>query len=124
MREVNHDDFGDLRVHFGPGHIIQDMYAMAEADLLIGPPSTYTGWASFYGNVPLVAMHNADQPIDISAIRPRPGEPCRVNSRPHELTCVQNRTHSSALRLPGRSGCGGQGDRESTRRRRRLVLDR
>jgi hypothetical protein len=70
--EVNQDDFGDLRVHFGPGHIIQDMYAMAEADLLIGPPSTYTGWASFYGNVPLVAMETADQPIVISAIHSSP----------------------------------------------------
>lgn len=70
--EVNQDDFGDLRVHFGPGHIIQDMYAMAEADLLIGPPSTYTGWASFYGNVPLIAMETADQLIDVSVIRPKP----------------------------------------------------
>lgn len=70
--EVNHADFGDLPVHFGPGHIIEDMYAMAEADLLIGPLSTYTGWASFYGNVPLITMETADQPIDISAIRPSP----------------------------------------------------
>ncbi len=67
---IDQSDFGELRVHFGPGHIIEDMYAMAEADLLVGPPSTYTGWASFYGDVPLVAMQTADQPIDISAIRP------------------------------------------------------
>ena len=57
--------FGDLQVHFGPGHIVEDMYAMAEADLLIGPPSTYTGWASFYGKVPLVVMESADDSVEI-----------------------------------------------------------
>jgi len=70
--KVNQDAFGDLRVRMGPGHIIQDMYSMAKADLLIGPPSTYTAWASFYGNVPLVMMQTADQPIDLSAIHPLP----------------------------------------------------
>ena len=63
---LNRHDFGDLDVQFGPGHIIEDMYCFAQTDLLIGPPSTYTGWASFFGKVPLVAMHQADTPIDLS----------------------------------------------------------
>ena len=63
---LNRRDFGELDVQFGPGHIIEDMYCFAETDLLIGPPSTYTGWASFIGKVPLVAMHQADAPIDLS----------------------------------------------------------
>jgi hypothetical protein len=63
---LNRRDFGELDVQFGPGHIIEDMYCFAETDLLIGPPSTYTGWASFFGKVPLVAMHQADTPIDLS----------------------------------------------------------
>ncbi|MFK8115425.1 MAG: hypothetical protein AB8B91_24725 [Rubripirellula sp.] len=61
-------DFAGLNVHFGPGHITEDMYAMAEADLLIGPPSTYTGWASFYGDVPLVVLKQADQSIDLASV--------------------------------------------------------
>lgn len=69
---VNRNDFAGLRVHFGPGHIIEDMYAMADADLLVGPPSTYTGWASFYGEVPLVAMPSGDDPIDLSVLRSDP----------------------------------------------------
>ncbi len=63
---LQRDDFGDLDVQFGPGHIIEDMYSFAETDLLIGPPSTYTGWASFIGKVPLLAMDRADAPIDLS----------------------------------------------------------
>lgn len=58
-------DFGDLNVHFGTGHLIEDMYAFAETDLLIGPPSTYTGWASFFGRTPLCVLETAGQSIQL-----------------------------------------------------------
>lgn len=45
--------FEGLPVTFGPGHLIEDLYAFARCDYLVGPPSTYTLWASFYGRVPL-----------------------------------------------------------------------
>lgn len=48
-------DFTGLEYRFGTGHLIEDMYSFAECDLLVGPPSTFTGWASFYGQKP---MHN------------------------------------------------------------------
>lgn len=35
------------------GHPVEDMYALARCDYIFGPPSTYTMWASFYGEVPL-----------------------------------------------------------------------
>ena len=41
-----------LRVHPGPGHVVGDVYALARCDYIIGPPSTYSEWASFYGQVP------------------------------------------------------------------------
>lgn len=37
----------------GPGHFIEDMYTLAECDYIFGPPSTFTMWASFYGETPL-----------------------------------------------------------------------
>lgn len=40
----------------GTGHFIEDLYALAECDYLMGPPSTYTMWASFYGRVPLYSV--------------------------------------------------------------------
>ncbi|QDT13354.1 hypothetical protein [Planctomycetes bacterium K23_9] len=64
--KIHPNDFDGLNVHYGPGHIVEDMYSFAQADLLIGPPSTYTHWASFYGNVPLVFMQSADQAINVS----------------------------------------------------------
>ena len=63
---MSHEDFPGLPVHFGTGHLVEDMYSFAAADLLIGPPSTYTGWASFYGSVPLLTLQ-AGSPLSISA---------------------------------------------------------
>lgn len=68
---LDRKDFGDLQVHFGTGHLVEDMYSLAETDFLIGPPSTFTGWASFYGNVPLQFMETADTAFDLSALRDR-----------------------------------------------------
>lgn len=39
---------------FGTGHLVEDLYSFAACDYLVGPRSTYTGWASFYGRVPLL----------------------------------------------------------------------
>ena len=65
---LSQDQFADLDVHFGTGHLIEDMYAFAETDLLIGPPSTFTGWASFYGKTPIEFLETAEQPFDLTAI--------------------------------------------------------
>jgi hypothetical protein len=43
----------------GTGDAIEDMYSLAECDCIIGPPSTYSLWASFYGKKPLWEMHDA-----------------------------------------------------------------
>lgn len=43
---------------FGNDHLIEDMYAFARCDLILGPPSTYTMWAAFYGEVPLYMIED------------------------------------------------------------------
>lgn len=48
--------FRDLNVHFGPGDTVGDLYALSCCDYLVGPPSTFTQWASFYGRVPRYVM--------------------------------------------------------------------
>jgi hypothetical protein len=35
------------------GHFIEDLYILAGCNYIIGPPSTYSQWASYYGNTPL-----------------------------------------------------------------------
>jgi hypothetical protein len=43
----------DLDVTLGSGHVLEDLYGLAACDFLIGPPSTFSRWAAFYGEVPI-----------------------------------------------------------------------
>lgn len=43
------------------GTAVEDMYALAACDFLIGPPSTFTLWASFVGEAPLYQLR---RPVD------------------------------------------------------------
>lgn len=55
--EPRHEsEFPDLSVGFGPGAPISDLYALAECDYILGPMSTFSQWASFYGNKPLLLL--------------------------------------------------------------------
>jgi hypothetical protein len=42
----------------GTGHLVEDLYALAACDYILGPPSTFTMWASFYGEVPLYLVED------------------------------------------------------------------
>jgi hypothetical protein len=52
------DVFTGVNFLFGTGHITEDLYALAQCDFIVGPPSTYSMWASFYGQVPLYIVRN------------------------------------------------------------------
>jgi hypothetical protein len=49
----------------GSGHVIEDLYALAGCDFLIGVSSTYSGWASYYGQVPMFKFDDPLQPISL-----------------------------------------------------------
>lgn len=55
-----------FQVEVGPGSIAQDLYLMARCDLLLGPPSTFSSWASFYGQVPLGMIHPNERPGELN----------------------------------------------------------
>lgn len=58
----NEGSFEGLDVSFGPGDPIGDMHALSLCDRIIGPPSTFTMWASFSGQTPLhVLSHPAHE---------------------------------------------------------------
>lgn len=57
-------DLGGVAVSFGPGHLVEDLDSLAGCDYLIGPPSTFSMWASFYGKVPLRMILNASDTFD------------------------------------------------------------
>lgn len=61
--------FCRFKVTFGTGDLIEDMYAFARCDYLIGPPSTFTMWSSFYGEVPLNLICTNDQRQNLEDFR-------------------------------------------------------
>jgi hypothetical protein len=59
------DFFQHLSYVYGNNHIIEDMYALAECDYIIGPPSSYTMWASFYGERPLYMIRDVNKALEL-----------------------------------------------------------
>lgn len=51
--QQNWDLFAGFDYIQAPGSTVVDMYVLAECDEIYGPQSSFSGWASFYGNVPL-----------------------------------------------------------------------
>lgn len=45
------------------GNPIESLCALSMCDYLIGPPSTFSSWASFYGKVPLQFLESKDQKL-------------------------------------------------------------
>lgn len=58
--------FEGLKVHISQGNAVQDLYSLAGCDYLLGPPSTYSNYASFYGDTPLYFIQGDDDKIDIA----------------------------------------------------------
>ncbi|HOZ87710.1 MAG TPA: hypothetical protein PL029_08130 [Bacteroidia bacterium] len=50
---LNAADFSGFKITFAPGHELLDLYCLSKCSYIAGPPSTYSMWASFYGQVPL-----------------------------------------------------------------------
>jgi len=56
----NPGEFEGLVVGFGPGSPTSDLFALARCDYIFGPFSTFTQWASFYGEKPLFHLWSAN----------------------------------------------------------------
>ena len=45
---------------------VEDQWMMSQCDYLMGPPSTFTMWASFMGKVPLGIIRNQSQTLTLA----------------------------------------------------------
>jgi len=50
--------FQGLDVLDSLGGFAEDLYALSQCDYIMGPPSTFSAWASFYGNVPRLELQS------------------------------------------------------------------
>jgi hypothetical protein len=60
------EHFPGLRVHLGPGHLVADLSALAGCDWLLGPPSSFSAWAAFAGNRPLLVVEDPAVPFTLA----------------------------------------------------------
>lgn len=49
---------------------VEDQWLMSQCDYLMGPPSTFSMWASFMGRVPLAQITDCNQTISLSDFKP------------------------------------------------------
>jgi hypothetical protein len=57
----------ELRYVLGPGHPLEDMYCLAQCHYIIGPPSTYSMWASYYGQAKLYMIKEPSSTISLDS---------------------------------------------------------
>ena len=63
---INKNNYpGELKLITGKRHFMVDLYGLAQCDGIIGPPSTFSQWASFYGKVPLSYIFTKEDSIQI-----------------------------------------------------------
>ncbi len=51
-------DFSVFQIH--NANLIEDLYGLSKCDYIIGPPSTFSMWASFYGQKPLLFIKESN----------------------------------------------------------------
>ncbi len=54
--KINTNHFNHFQISYKPRDPIHDLYLLSSCDCIIGPPSTFSYWASVYGIVPLIRM--------------------------------------------------------------------
>ena len=57
---IDESHFEGLPCYFAHGSAVEDQWLMSQCDYLMGPPSTFSAWASFMGKVPLARMWSAE----------------------------------------------------------------
>jgi len=65
----NCHEFPGLTVGFGTGTPVGDLYSLAKCDYLLGPLSTFSQWASFYGEKPLLHFYDSNDRVELEKFR-------------------------------------------------------
>jgi len=61
--------YDGFHTSYSQRHYIVDLLLLSACDLIIGPPSTFSMWASFYGVVPICQLMSGNQKISIDSFK-------------------------------------------------------
>ena len=62
-------EFPGLDVGFGTNNALADLYALAACDYVMGPPSTFTQWASYYGDRPMLHLESREDSVELDKFK-------------------------------------------------------
>jgi len=62
-------EFPGLNVGFGTDSPVGDLCALANCDWIFGPISTFSQWASFYGNKPLLNLYRSEDRVELAKFK-------------------------------------------------------
>lgn len=62
------DDFDHFFIQ--NSEAMMDLYGLSLCDYIIGPPSTFSGWASFYGGKPVYFIENPHEEMSLTSFKP------------------------------------------------------
>jgi hypothetical protein len=69
-KKIDHSPFPEFSTTDGTGHMIEDLHALSLCDYILASTySTYSRWASFYGNVPLYQMDDPGRRFSLQDFR-------------------------------------------------------
>ncbi|HEU5364988.1 MAG TPA: alpha-1,2-fucosyltransferase [Hanamia sp.] len=66
--KINEEDFNEFNVIKSTGKFIEDLYLLSNCNLIVGPPSSFSCWAAFYGGAPLIFVNHNDAKINESEV--------------------------------------------------------
>ncbi len=70
--EIDREVFSGLNVELGTNHFIEDLVTLSSCDFILGPPSTFSMWASFYGKVPLFHINKEIKNVKLDEFKVYP----------------------------------------------------
>lgn len=68
--QVNCEFFSGLTTIQKGQSAIQDLYILSQCDYIVGPPSSFSMWASFYGQVKLNFIRDTNEKINLKNFSP------------------------------------------------------
>ncbi len=63
--KINKNAFKNFNTYFSEEDPVVDLLLLSKCDYIIGPPSTFSLWASYYGKVPLLTIKNNRMTFDL-----------------------------------------------------------
>jgi hypothetical protein len=67
--EIDQKKFSGYNLLLNNGNTIEDLLSLSKCDYIIGPPSSYNIWASYYGEVPTYHIEDCDYQYSLSDFR-------------------------------------------------------